>query len=355
MLHHTLLVEREYLGAAPDREPLAGTITIVVAIDHAAMIPGTICVSTIRSGTVSDDADANVARELAARFMPGEVSIEPLGGVGSAVYRLRGTAGAYVLKLERSADARGLRKEHMVMALLERYAMPVPHIEQADLDGAIAGRPFLLLANAGDLRVADYLQVHTAQSLTLCREMGELLARIHTLVMSGSGDLQPEGYVARDPIAYRQRLDAMADHAATQGLIAAAEAEAFKTLPFPALHGTSLCHGDFHAVQCVVRDGHIAAVVDWESAWSGNAAIDFAVTQVYLESYCPADHLAAFVAGYLSRRALPAGYARDYLPVRMAQALALARVMHQRAMAAYAARAIELYRAYLESWQTGRA
>ena len=76
-------------------------------------------------------------------------------------------------------------------------------------------------------------------------------------------------------------------------------------------------HGDFHAVQCVVHDGHISAVVDWESAWSGNSAIDFAVTQVYLESYCPGDLLAAFVTGYLSQRTLPAGYQRDYLPVRM--------------------------------------
>jgi Ser/Thr protein kinase RdoA (MazF antagonist) len=303
---------------------------------------------------MTDDADAKIAREVASRFMPGEVSIEPLGGAGSAVYRLRGAQGAHILKLARTADARALRKEHMVLALLDRYAMPVPRIEHTDLDGAMAGRPFLLLANAGDLRVADYLQVHTAQSLALCREMGELFSRIHTLVMSGSGDLQPEGYVARDPIAYRQRLDAMADQAAAHGLIAVAEADAFKSLPFPTLDGTSLCHGDFHAVQCVVRDGHIGAVVDWESAWSGNAAIDFAVTQVYLESYCPADHLAAFVAGYLSRRALPADYAHDYLPVRMAQALALARVMHQRAMTNYAARATELYRAYLESWQTGR-
>ena len=294
--------------------------------------------------------EAELAREICVRCFGSEASIEPLGGPNNAVFRLRFPDGVHILKVARDAQARRLRKEHMLLELLSRYGMPVPRIEHSDLDATMVGQPFLIMQSVGELRVADYLQVHTAQSLGLCREMGELLARIHTLVMSGSGDLQPEGYVARDPVAYLQRLHALAEWVASQGLIGAAEAEAFRALPMPDLAGTSLCHGDFHAVQCVVHDGHISAVVDWESAWSGNSAIDFAVTQVYLESYCPGDLLAAFVTGYLSQRTLPAGYQRDYLPVRMAQALALTRGMATRGMTEYAARPVELFRAYLESW-----
>ena len=296
--------------------------------------------------------DAALAREICVRCFGREALLEPLGGPNNAVFRLRFAEGLHILKLARSADAGPLRKEHMLLELLGRHGIPVPRVEHSDLEAKTVGRPFLILASAGELRVADYLQVHTAQSHALCREMGELLGRIHTLVLSGSGDLQPEGYVPRERGAYLQRLHALSDWAAAQRLIEPAEAEAFRALPMPDMSGTNLCHGDFHAVQCIVHEGRVSAVVDWESAWSGNAAIDFAVTQVYLESYCPGDLLSAFVAGYLSRRTLPSGYQRDYLPVRMAQALALMRAMLARGTPEYVARAAELYRAYLQAWNS---
>jgi Ser/Thr protein kinase RdoA (MazF antagonist) len=295
--------------------------------------------------------DIELAREICARSFGPETSIEPLGGPGGSVFRLRAADGLHILKLARTGDAGPLRKEHMLLELLGGSGIPVPSVEHSDLDASAVGRPFLILANAGELRVADYLQVNTAQSHALCREMGELLGRIHTLVLSGSGDIHAEGYVARDPGTYLQRLHALAGWAASQNLIDESEAETFRTLPMPDMSGTQLCHGDFHAVQCIVHEGRISAVVDWESAWSGNAAIDFALTQVYLESYCPGELLASFIAGYLSRRTLPPGYQHDYLPVRMAQALSLMRVMLARGTPEYVARAVELFRAYLQSWR----
>src|SRR5690242_8219618 len=208
--------------------------------------------------TMTDDVA--LARDICNRCFAHEARIEPLGGPHSAVFRLRFDTSAHVLKLARDSTARALRKEHMLLALLARYGIPVPRVEFFDLDGSSAGRPYLMLADAGELRVADYLQVHTSQSRALCREMGELLARIHTLVMSGAGDLQPEGYVARDAAAYRERLHALARWAAAQALIAESEADAFCALPLPDLHGTSLCHGDFHAVQCIVHAARVSAI-----------------------------------------------------------------------------------------------
>ncbi len=295
--------------------------------------------------------DIELAREIGARCFGPELSVDPLGGPGATVFRLRSADGAHILKLAHTADAGELRKEHMLLELLRGSGIPVPRVEQSDLDASAVGRSFLILADAGDLRVADYLQVHTAQSHALCREMGELLGRIHTLVLSGSGDIQAGGYVARDPSVYLQRLHALAGWAASQSLIDESEAATFCTLPMPDMSGSQLCHGDFHAVQCIVHEGRISAIVDWESAWSGNTAIDFALTQVYLESYCPGDLLASFITGYLSQRTLPSDYQHDYLPVRMAQALSLMRVMLARGTPEYATRAVELFRAYLQSWQ----
>jgi aminoglycoside phosphotransferase (APT) family kinase protein len=181
--------------------------------------------------------------------------------------------------------------------------------------------------------------------------MGELLARIHGVDLARDADQVGEMIAPRDPHATLQRVHRLAQEAAREGWLDAREAHWFASLPMPPLEGRALCHGDFHAVQCVVRDGQISAVLDWESAWAGNGAIDLAVTQVYLECYCTAELLAAFFAGYLARRPPPAGYERDYLPVRMAQALALVRVWKAQNAQAYAARALELFRAYAAKWR----
>jgi Ser/Thr protein kinase RdoA (MazF antagonist) len=129
-------------------------------------------------------------------------------------------------------------------------------------------------------------------------------------------------------------------------LIGAEASSRFQTMPVPDLGGVALCHGDFHAVQCVERDGRLSAVVDWESAWAGNADIDLAVAHAYLDCYCPADLARAFFAGYAAVRLVPAGYEAASLPVRMAQALALMHVWHGRGREVNVRRAAGLFRAY---------
>ena len=89
------------------------------------------------------------------------------GGVATRVHHVPFVAP--VTKLARTADAARLRKEHMLLELLSGSGIPVPRVEHIDMDAVAVGRPFMILANAGDLRVADYLQVHTPQSHALCR------------------------------------------------------------------------------------------------------------------------------------------------------------------------------------------
>ena len=114
----------------------------------------------------------------------------------------------------------------------------------------------------------------------------------------------------------------------------------------PTIDGTELCHGDFHAVHCLVRDGRITAVVDWEAAWAGNSMVDLAVAHAYLNYYCPLEAVRSFLAGYEQVKPLPVDYERAYLPARMAHALELAKIWRLRGRPAEARRAVELYRIY---------
>lgn len=295
-----------------------------------------------------EDVSREAARIARARYGP-QAQLERLGGPKGAVFRIRLPESVKILKLGRADAPSGLRKEQLLIERLRVEGVPVPHIEHAELD---SDPPYLLMPSAGDYRAADYMQAPPLAAHDVFGEMGVVLAQIHQVEWPAAGDIQADGRsVPRDRAAYLEKLGRLADSLAASALLEDAEAALFRSLPMPDLTGTNLCHGDFHAVQCIVRDAHVSAVVDWEGAWAGNAAVDFAVAQTYLEAYCPHDLLAAFVAGYLSRRRLPAGYQRDYLPVRMAQALALMRTLHASGQTGYVARAVEMFRGYASAWK----
>jgi aminoglycoside phosphotransferase (APT) family kinase protein len=289
-----------------------------------------------------------LARAIGIACYGQEAKIELLRAVNHAVFRLRLPDGDRVLKLAATPDARALRKEHLLIGLIAPHGIPVPVIEHADLDGHTAQWPFLLMRSAGEQTLADLLVDAEAGIDPVFRQMGAVLAGIHNLSLPAGGDIEYDRISSRDPEQRLQRVRAVADWAETQGLASAADVALFRTLPMPSIEGHSLCHGDFHAVQCIVRERRIAAVADWETAWSGNPGIDLAVTHAYLECYCPRELAAAFWQGYLACRPLPENYARAYMPVRMAQALALMKVWHTSGMQQPLEHAVELFRVYCE-------
>jgi len=298
----------------------------------------------------SEEQDVALAYRIAVACYGPDARLEPLSRLNNAVFRVRFGAEARILKLALTGDAAGLRKERMLLELLHRHGIPAPTLEHADIDARLVGRPFLAMLDAGSANLAQVLQSGSQDIHALMREMGAVLARIHGLSLVQGGDIRAEGIVPRDAAAYLERILARGDWAAGHGLIDAQEAALFRALPMPSMAGTSLCHGDFHAVQCVVLGGRIAAVVDWDKAWSGNPQIDLAVTHAYLESYCPAEPLAHFFMGYLAHRSLPPGYARESLPARIAHVLGMMQVWQRQGRAQFVARGVELFRAYLRAW-----
>src|SRR5262249_22704361 len=142
-------------------------------------------------------------------------------------------------------------------------------------------------------------------------------------------------------------LHRLADAISDAGILTEQEVLRFKQRAMPDIPGASLCHGDFHTVQCVVDEGRIAAIVDWETAWAGNPLIDLAVATSSFEYSAPALAL-PFLESYSRARPVPSDFASRYLPVRMAHALGLIRVFNIQKREANVARAVELFRSYLQ-------
>lgn len=286
-------------------------------------------------------SDHTLARTIALDYYGSEPQIELLTCLNNAVFRLHFSNDCKVLKLALSGSGAFIRKEKMVLDLLREQGILAPVVEHADEEGTRFGRPFLLTNNAGAETVADCIRRGENNCGQLVHEMGAVLARIHDLVFP------PADLVGRDLEQEIAVLHQRAGELAELGLLNREESARLFALEAPPLHGAALCHGDFHFVQCLVRQGRLSAVVDWESAWAGNAAVDVAIAHAYLDYFGSSlEFIRAFFAGYTAIRPLPPEYERRYLPVRMAQALGLLWFWHKQSHSGHVQRARELYRAY---------
>ena len=242
----------------------------------------------------------------------------------------------------------------MLIEMLRERNIPVPVVEHVETDAAHAGRPFFIMQSAGEETLLDRAGRGDETTSRMFTEMGEVFARVHGLRFAESGDIRPEGIVPRDATEFLDGLYRFSDVLVDEMLIDGPEAALFRELKVPETSGTSLCHSDFHTVQCVVNGDRIAAIVDWEAAWAGNPAIDVALTHAYLDYTCPAELRRRFFAGYTSLRALPPDYDTAYIPVRMAQVLGVMRAWNGQGpevwqhvkKAGRVRRMLELYRTY---------
>ena len=275
----------------------------------------------------------------------GPAAIEPITNLNHVVYRLRFAAGDKILKVALGADGTSIRKELWLLDLLRQHSIPVAVVEHADADATVVGRPFFVMAVAGDQTVADWVGKPVPVGRPLFIAMGAVFGRIHKIRVPPP-DTGPVLVGPRDIERERAAVLQVAEQLTAQELLTPEEVDEFKGLPLPSLEGEFLCHGDFHAVQCLVHEERIAAVVDWESAWSGNPPVDLAMTNVYMDFYCPVLLSRAFFAGYASVRPMPENYVINLRPVRLAQTLALAGVWLRQENTTNLQRTLDLYRAY---------
>ena len=299
--------------------------------------------------------DLPLVQDIATACYGTPTRVERITRSNNPVYRLWLGDTCKVLKI--AQEGRSVRKEIMLVDLLQQHDVPVPVIEHDDSEGTLVGKPFFIMDNAGDQTVMNCLKAGDL-SRCLLTEMGLTLAKIHAITFPTAGDIQHDRIVPRDPHHFLNELYQAADRFVEQGLLSPVEASLFQSLPMPTTDGSSLCHSDYHTVQCVVRNGRITAVVDWESAWSGNALIDLAITHAYLDYYCPMELTRCFLTGYTSVHGVPDDYDLRYLPVRMAHAVGLLRAWQRQGTGAWQSavdrkkvdRTIALYRVYCRKW-----
>jgi aminoglycoside phosphotransferase (APT) family kinase protein len=296
-----------------------------------------------------------VARRIAAALCGEATRVEALPGRRNPVFRLRSACSSRILKLAGSSDSGLVAKEQWLTLLLAERGVPVAAIEAADCDGAQFGCPFLLMQSAGEETVAHWLTRPGEVRGVLLGEMGFALGQIHEVTFPSAGDLAPDGVTPADPSVFMGKIHQVAAFLASQGLLPKQDARRFMALELPLGHGTSLCHSDFRAEQCVVDREHVAAVVDWESAWAGDPFVDLAIAHAHLELTGSAALAGQFLAGYGEVRSLPRDYEPRYLQVRMACLLGLIRVWATQGGQSWAhalrhhrvSRALELFRGHL--------
>jgi Ser/Thr protein kinase RdoA (MazF antagonist) len=293
-----------------------------------------------------------LARRIGREHYAAEPTLELLSAVNNLVFRLRLPDGDRILKLAGGeAGSERVRKELALVERLRAEGIPVPTVEHA---GTADGRAYFVMASAGDETVFDRLGRSDETSSSLFEQMGTVQACIHGVSLPRSGSPDASGIRPHDVPALLEGIRRWAESLAREGWLRTGEVERVAGLVPPDVEGTSLCHGDFHAAQCLVRGDRIRAVVDWESAWSGNPTVDLALAHAYLDSYAPPALVRRFLEAYGAERPLPAGYERDYLPVRVVHVLSVMRVWHRAGPAVWegavrggrVGRALELFREY---------
>jgi aminoglycoside phosphotransferase (APT) family kinase protein len=162
----------------------------------------------------------------------------------------------------------GMELEAQTQRLAEAHGAPVPHVLIADDSTTALGLPFLVC----DLIDGDTIPRKILRALDepararLLAQCAQALAAIHRVDPAGV-DLRHQDQMA----IWRDQLDAIGDTTATFEW-------ALRWLaahrPPPSL--PAMVHGDFRLGNLIVRDGRLAAVLDWELVHVGEIYEDLA-------------------------------------------------------------------------------
>lgn len=244
-------------------------------------VPASCKVTRVRTHRTLDIAEAQ-------RYVAGDViAVKRFGGAGvSDVFEVVTDDQSVVVKLFPPDYAWKLAKELSVYRLLEEHTtdVPVPRVVSADHEGHV-----LVLERIEGLPTNN---LHGDAVSRLYRELGRVLARLHTIELNAFGYLTAGGVVD----AHVTNLDYMRSQFAKR-LVSFAELGGDPALGDAIsqhvrareglLSGRAtpvLCHNDCHEGNVLVtheRTGAVAGVFDFENALAGDPLLDLAKTVAY--------------------------------------------------------------------------
>ncbi|GGR02862.1 hypothetical protein GCM10010195_68180 [Kitasatospora griseola] len=245
-----------------------------------------------------------------------------LGGCNNELILLVTEAGGrYVLRRFRPGGESGVRRNtcEVEAALLRRLSgrLPLPELVAADPDGAATGCPSLVYRYIRGVPLTEALADASGPAAAdLGRAVGTALARVSAWELPRPGRFEEASLVPQLPDG-RSDLRAFVDHCLavaerrppSEGRLSASDA---RTLSRLAERAAPLCaraaadhrlvHNDFNPKNLLVgpgRDGRweVAAVLDWELAFSGPPLMDVGNMLRFEDEY-PPDYSRAFLDGF---------------------------------------------------------
>jgi aminoglycoside phosphotransferase (APT) family kinase protein len=193
------------------------------------------------------------------------VAVEGLRA-GAGPWRLRldrgGTLVEAVLRVGDTSSRQLLATEAAALAMAEDHQLAAPRLLAVDLDGAVAGRPALLMT-----ALAGTSTIPPVASVARLRALGAAAATLHNVATGPRPDL---------PLRTRPLADvdfvAMRRAAGSSSLLEAA-AERVNQAPMPRAM-TVLVHGDLWQGNTLWSGERCVGLVDWDAAGVGHPGID---------------------------------------------------------------------------------
>lgn len=228
------------------------------------------------------------------------------GGRSNLTYRVDGARVPLVLRRPPlrhvQATAHDMAREHRVLSALGPTPVPVPttYALVDDTDGAAGtGTPFFLMARVDGEALATPEQNarwSPDDLRTLSLELAALLAELHAVDPHDVGLAElgrPDGFLDRQVRRWGVQLDG----SRSRDVPALDELQERLRADVPATWRPALVHGDYRLDNALVarpsrdvagdarnaRPPRVAAILDWEMATLGDAAVDLGMLGLYWE------------------------------------------------------------------------
>jgi len=187
------------------------------------------------------------------------------GGANRETWTFTSGGRGLVLRGGAGTGSVGLAVEAEAMTAAARAGVPVPEVVDT---GSLDGRPYLLMARVdGETIPRRILRAPALAAPGLARELGALLARLHTVPLAEVPSVAPVG----DPLAGLHEAY-LADGRVPPPGLALGLRELAGARPEPA--GTTLVHGDFRMGNLMIGPDGVRAVLDWELVHTGDPVED---------------------------------------------------------------------------------
>ncbi len=267
-------------------------------------------------------------------------------GTFHLVFRLSGVRGGgrWILRANAASDFLhdlSLHLDAWAGAALEHAGLPAVRVPYVNLSRTVVPFDFQIGAESPGRPLAAFHDDEPRMHRRL-RQLGRLVARIHTLPLAGFGllDARPLAAASGPPRGMwntwseyiRLNLAAHMDFCARAGDLTTAGADALlaafeRHAGCLNVSGGVLLHGDLGSHNILTDGDRLLGLIDWEDALSGDPVYDVA----FWASFQPPERHAPFLAGYRELRPLP-----DDFPVRFWLYLVrilLAKAVHRRRFA----------------------